>query len=75
MTEGARESNALVSGLAGRPAMFWALKGGSTAMSIFMAEQLWRHHRRAEAIVTMIAANGVMAAIAARNASVLRASR
>src|SRR5437867_2901305 len=68
VTEGARESNALVSGLAGRPATFWALKGGSTAMSIFMAEQLWRHHRRAEAIVTMIAANGVMAAIAARNA-------
>jgi len=75
VTEGARESNALVSGLAGRPAMFWALKGGSTAMSIFMAEQLWRHHRRAEAIVTMIAANGVMAAIAARNVGVLRASR
>jgi len=36
---------------------------------------LWRHHRRAEAIVTMIAANGVMAAIAARNVGVLRASR
>src|SRR5437773_8085059 len=75
VTQGARESNVLVSGLAGRPAIFWALKGGSTAMSVFMAEQLWRRHRRAEAIVAMIAANGVMAAIAARNASVLRASR
>jgi hypothetical protein len=72
---GARESNVLVSGLAGKPAVFWAVKGGSTAVTIFLAEQLWRHHRRAEAIVTMIAANGVMTAIAARNASVLRASR
>ena len=75
VTQGARESNVLVSGLAGKPAVFWALKGGSTAVSIVMAEQLWRRHRRTEAIVTMIAANGVMAAIAARNASVLRASR
>ena len=75
VTQGARESNVLVSGLAGKPAVFWAVKGSSTAVSIFMAEQLWRRHRRTEAIVTMIAANGVMAAIAARNASVLRASR
>jgi hypothetical protein len=75
LNQGARESNVLVGGLAGKPALFWAVKGGSTAVSIFMAEQLWRHHRRAEAIVTMVAANGVMAVIAARNASVLRASR
>ena len=75
VSHGARESNALVSGLAGKPAVFWAFKGSSTAMSIAMAEQLWRRHRRVEAIATMVAANGVMAAIAARNASVLRASR
>ncbi len=75
VTNGAREGNVLVSGLAGKPALFWALKGGSTAVSIVMAEQLWRHHRRVEAIATMVVANGVMAAIAARNASVLRSSR
>jgi hypothetical protein len=75
VTNGARESNVLVSGVAGKPAVFWAVKGGSTAVSLFMAERLWRHHRRAEAIATMVVANGVMAAIAARNASVLRASR
>ena len=72
---GARESNVLVSGLSGKPAMFWAVKGGSTAVTIFLAEQLWRRQRRAEAIVAMVAANGVMTAVAARNASVLRASR
>ena len=70
VSHGARESNVIVSGLAGTPAVCWALKGGSTAVSIAMAEQLWRRHRRTEAIVTMIAANGVMAMIAARNASV-----
>jgi hypothetical protein len=72
---GSRESNVLVGGLAGKPALFWAVKGGSTAVTIFLAEQLWRHHRKAEAIATMIIANGLMTGIAARNASVLRASR
>jgi hypothetical protein len=72
---GARESNVLLGGLAGNPAAFWAIKGGSTALSIFMAERLWRSHHRAEAIVTMVVANSVMAAIAARNTSVIRSSR
>lgn len=75
VNHGAQESNALVGGLAGRPAAFWAIKGGSTALSIYMAERLWRNHHRAEAIVTMVAANGVMAAIAARNTVVLRSTR
>jgi hypothetical protein len=69
---GAQEANALVGGLAGEPAAFWAIKGGSTALSIYMAEKLWRNHRRTEAIVTMVVVNGVMAAIAARNTVVLR---
>jgi len=72
---GAQESNALVGGLASKPAAFWAIKGGSTALSIYMAERLWRNNHRAEAIVTMVVANGVMAAIAARNTAVLRSSR
>lgn len=72
---GARETNVLVGGLAGNPAAFWAVKAGSTAVSIYFAERLWREHRRAEAITVMIVTNGVMAAIAARNAAVLRSPR
>lgn len=72
---GAREMNVLVGGLAGKPAAFWAVKSGSTAVSIFLAEKLWRNHRRVEAITTMIVSNGVMAAIAARNAAVLESRR
>lgn len=72
---GARETNRLVGGLAGKPAAFWAVKAGSTAFSIVIAEHLWRDHRRVEAITTMVVANGVMAAIAARNASIYKSPR
>ena len=59
----------------GTPAAVWAVKAGATAASIFAAERLWHQHRRAEAIAVMIATNGLMAAVAAHNASVLRAQR
>ena len=72
---GARETNALVGGLAGKPAAFWAIKAGSTALTIVLAERLWRDHRKVEAITTMIVANGLMAAIAARNASIYKSPR
>ena len=75
VNNGAQEANALVSGFASKPAAFWAIKVGSTAVSIYMAEQLWRRHRRAEAIATMVIANGVMGVIAARNTAVLRRQR
>ena len=65
------EANPLVGGLAGRPALFWSIKAASTAATIYFADQLWRQHHRKQAIATMIVANGVMAAVAARNASVL----
>jgi uncharacterized protein DUF5658 len=69
---GGAEGNPVVSGLVGNPAALWALKGGVSAASIAVAERLWRQHRRGASIATMVAANGVMAAVAARNASVLR---
>jgi len=72
---GARESNALMSGLAGKPAAFCVIKGGVTTVSIVVAERLWRQHRRAEAIATMVISNGIMAAVAARNTRVLRAQQ
>jgi hypothetical protein len=75
VTGGGREANVLVGGLASKPAAFWAVKAGSTALTIVLAEQLWRTHHRGEAIATMVVANGLMAYVAARNASILRASR
>jgi len=72
---GAREVNPMMSSLAGNPAAVWAVKGGVTAASILVAERLWKQHRRRHALVTMIVSNGLMAAVAARNASVLRAQR
>lgn len=75
VTSGGREANALVGGLTSTPAAFWAVKAGSTALTIVLAERLWRTHHRGEAIATMVVANGVMALVAARNASVLHASR
>jgi uncharacterized protein DUF5658 len=70
-----REANALVGGLTHQPAAFWAVKAASTAVTVVLAERLWRTHHRREAILTMVVANSVMGMVAARNASVLHASR
>ena len=75
VSNGAREANAVVGGLATKPAAFWAVKAGSTALTIVVAEQLWRHHHRGEAIATMLMANGLMAYVAGHNASTLSATR
>lgn len=72
LSRGARESNPVMRGAAGSPAAIWAIKGGVTGASIMVAERLWRAHKRPQAIGVMIISNGLMAAVAARNASVLR---
>jgi hypothetical protein len=69
---GATEANPLVGGLAGQPAAFWTVKALSTVTTIYFAEQLWRQHKRGQAIATMVAANAVMGAVAAHNNAVLR---
>jgi Domain of unknown function (DUF5658) len=70
---GATEANPLVGGLAGQPAAFWTVKALSTVTTIYFAEQLWRQHKRGQAIMTMVVANAVMGAVAAHNMSVVRA--
>ena len=72
---GAAEGNPMMAGIAGHPAALWAVKAGVTAGSIVVAERLWRQHRRAAAIGMMIVSNGLMAAVAAQNASVIRRMR
>jgi hypothetical protein len=69
---GATEANPAVAGIASNASAMWAVKAGVTMVSIYAAERLWRQHRRAEAIVTMVAVNGMMAAVATHNASVMR---
>jgi hypothetical protein len=68
---GATETNPLVGGLASQPAAFWTIKAVSTVTTIYFAEQLWRQHKRGQAIATMVVANAVMGAVAARNVAVL----
>jgi hypothetical protein len=72
---GARESNQIVGGLASKPAAFWAIKAGSTALTFAVAEQLWRNHHRREAVAAMVISNGLMAYVAAHNAGTLSATR
>jgi hypothetical protein len=72
MSRGAAEANPLMQPVAGNAAALWAVKGGATAASILVAERLWKQNRRGQAIAVMVVTNGMMAVVAARNASVLR---
>jgi hypothetical protein len=72
LRRGAVESNPIMSSVAPNPGAMWAVKAGATMASIYAAERLWKRHRRVEAISTMIAVNGIMAVVAARNGTALR---
>ena len=72
---GAVESNSLMSTLLAHPGAFWAVKGATTFTSIFVAERLWRQHRRASAIAVMVVTNAVMMGVAANNAAILRGQK
>jgi len=72
---GAQEGNAVMSGLAANSAAVWGLKAGVTLSSLMISEHLWKQHHRGQAIAVMLAANGLMAGVAARNAAVLRTVR
>jgi hypothetical protein len=71
---GVQEANPMMRGVAGNTPAVWAVKAASTAASIWFAERLWKTNR-VGAIVTMVVVNGMMASVAARNASVLKAVR
>jgi hypothetical protein len=72
LSRGAAEGNPLMQNVVGSPAAMWAVKGATTATTIYFAERLWRKNQKAKAIAVMIVSNGVMAAVAAHNARVLR---
>ena len=75
VASGAVEANPLMRGASGSSAVMWAVKGATTAATITVAERLWRKNRKAEAVAVMLVSNGLMAAVTARNASVLRQQR
>jgi hypothetical protein len=75
LSKGAVESNGFMSAVVNHPGSLWAVKGGAAFASIYMAERLWRQHRRGQAIALMVATNVVMASVAVSNASILRGQK
>jgi hypothetical protein len=72
---GAAEGNPLMRGVVSNRAMLWAVKGGVTAGSVILAERMWRKNNKVGAIAVMAVSNGMMAVVAARNASVIKTLR
>lgn len=58
---GAEETNPLLSGVAGHPALFFATKAATTAATVYVARRLWKQNRVA-AVAAMIAANAFIVA-------------
>ena len=72
---GAVEANPMMQGVVGNPLMFTAIKAGVTGASILAAENLWKHGKKTQAVLLMVASNGLMAYVAHNNAGVLRSIR
>jgi hypothetical protein len=71
LKHGGVEANPMMKGVTKSPVAFIGLKAGITAMSIMAAERMWKNNNRLGAVLTMVAANGVMGYVAAHNAKVL----
>ncbi len=72
LQNGAVESNALMASVVKHPVSLWGAKAGTAFASIYIAERLWKQHRRGAAIAMMVASNAMMAAVASNNAKILR---
>jgi len=72
LKNGGTEANPLMKGITKSPVAFIGLKAGVTMMSIMAAERMWKDNNRLGAVLTMVASNGFMAAVAAHNAAVLQ---
>jgi len=70
LANGAHEANPMMKNIVGNPALFWSVKAAATIAPMMAAERLWKKNKMA-AVAMMVATNGVMAAVAAHNASVL----
>jgi hypothetical protein len=75
LNRGGVEANPLMKGAA-HPAVFVAVKAATSALTIAVAERMWRKQGRRKAAVALLAVtNGILAISAAHNASVLRQLR
>ena len=72
LRNGAVESNALMASLVKHPMSLWGAKAGTAFASIYIAERLWKQHRRGAAIAMMVVSNAMMVGVASNNARVLR---
>ena len=72
ISRGAVEMNPLLKNTVKSRTAFIALKVAVTAGPIWEAEKLWRNNHRVGAIALMAASNGIMLAVAAHNAAVMR---
>lgn len=75
LKHGGVEANPIMKGATKNPAALLGIKAGVTTLSIMAAERMWKNHNRVGAIVTMVVSNGLMAMVAANNASVLKQVR
>ena len=66
-----REGNPVMGPVVGNRAAFLAVKAGSAAGTMWIAERMWKKHP-AGAIVFMAALNGVMATVVTHNMRVVR---
>jgi len=64
----AYEANPVMRGVVGSPAAFLAVKAGSTAATIWIAEK-WRRRHPVRAMIFMASTNAAMAAVVAHNMS------
>jgi uncharacterized protein DUF5658 len=71
---GGREANPMLAGLVSNPPVFYAAKAGVAAASILAARSLAKHNKKA-AIITLIAMNGVYAAVVTHNYRAANAQR
>ena len=74
LSRGAHEANPMMRGVVGNPALFWTVKAAATVAPLLAAERLWKTNKAAS-IAVMMVGNGVMAAVAAHNANILRQYR
>lgn len=72
LRKGAVESNAMMASLVKHPVSLWGAKAGTAFASIYLAERLWKQHRRGAAIAMMVVSNAMMVGVASNNAKVLR---
>jgi hypothetical protein len=66
LAAGAHEGNPIMRKAAGNAGATLAVKAVSTAATIFFAERAWKKNRKG-AVILMVAINGAMAAVSARN--------